>query len=264
MSTPQTRPLVAVDVGNTRMKFGLFDPASLTGAGVPEPVRTLGLAADEPLDELSAWLAPHPPASLAWWIGTVNLITSTRLIAWLRDNDAAGRVTMLSAPDLPLEVRLPRPDMVGIDRLLAAVTANRLRDPKRPAVIVDLGTAIKVDLVAADGAFLGGAIMPGIGLSARALHEFTDLLPLIDMDELADAPPALGDSTIAAMQSGLFWGAVGGAKEIIARLAKQTGAQPQVVLSGGAAAHVAGLLAADAIHSPHLVLSGIALAAGKQ
>ena len=87
---------------------------------------------------------------------------------------------MLAAGDLPLEVRLERPDMVGIDRLVDAVAVNRLRDAGRPAVIVDVGTAITVDLVSADGAFLGGAILPGIQMSARAMHEFTDLLPLVD------------------------------------------------------------------------------------
>ena len=60
-------------------------------------------------------------------------------------------------------------------------------------MIVDVGSAITVDLVSADGAFLGGAILPGIAMSARALHEFTDLLPLVDMSELTAPPPALGN-----------------------------------------------------------------------
>ena len=98
--------------------------------------------------------------------------------------------------------------MAGIDRLVDAVAANRLRKSHRPAAIVDVGTAITVDLVAADGAFLGGSILPGIALSARALHEFTDLLPLVDVGELVEPPPALGTDTEAAMRSGLFWGAM--------------------------------------------------------
>ena len=65
--------------------------------------------------------------------------------------------------------------------LLAAVAANRIRTADRPAVIVDLGTAITVDLVSSDGAFQGGAILPGIEMSARALHDYTDLLPRIEM-----------------------------------------------------------------------------------
>ena len=67
-------------------------------------------------------------------------------------------------------LRAPWPDMVGIDRLVDAVAVNRLRDAKRSAAIVDVGTAITVDLVSANGAFLGGAILPGIAMAARALH----------------------------------------------------------------------------------------------
>ena len=111
--------------------------------------------------------------------------------------------------------------MVGIDRLLAAVAANRLRNPKRPAVIVDLGTAITVDLVDAEGVFRGGAILPGIAISARAMHDYTDLLPHIPMAELEEPPPALGRATVPAMRSGLYWGAVGAVRELIERLAEQ-------------------------------------------
>ena len=67
-----------------------------------------------------------------------------------------------------------------------------------------MGTAITVDLVSADGAFLGGAILPGIAMSARALHEFTDLLPLVDMAELAAPPPALGDRDRSGPRPGCF------------------------------------------------------------
>ncbi len=97
--------------------------------------------------------------------------------------------------------------MVGIDRLVDAVAVNRLRDAGRPAVVVDVGSAITVDLVSRDGAFLGGAILPGIAMSARAIHEFTDLLPLVEMSELIAPPPVLGTATAPAMESGLFWGA---------------------------------------------------------
>ena len=181
-----------------------------------------------------------PPSPLRWYIGSVNRPAATRLIDWLRTQRPQDRVTLLAAGDLPLEVRLPRPDMVGVDRLLDALAANRLRRPGRPAVVIDVGTAITVDLVSAEGAFLGGAILPGIAMSARALHEFTDLLPLVDMSELAGPPPALGDETVAAMRSGLFWGAVGAVRQLIDQLAGD--ARPQVILTGGAGPAVAGLL----------------------
>ena len=113
--------------------------------------------------------------------------------------------------------------------------------------------------MSAESAFLGGAILPGIAMSARAMHEFTDLLPLVDMTELDGPPPALGDETEAAMRSGLFWGAVGSVRQLIDQLAGD--ARPQVILTGGAGPAVARLLSESAILVPHLTLAGIALAA---
>ena len=200
--------MIAADVGNARIKLGWFDRRA--AAGLPEPRRTLALDDRSPdFAVLSAWLEEIPAGRRrrrpAWRIASVNRPAATRLIDWLRSNRPQDRVALLAAGDLPLAVALPRPDMVGVDRLLDAVAANVLRPADRPAVVVDVGTAITVDLVSRDGAFCGGSILPGIAMSARALHEFTDLLPLLDVSELDAPPPALGDSTESAMRSGLFW-----------------------------------------------------------
>jgi type III pantothenate kinase len=253
--------LVAVDIGNSRLKFGLYPSESRHNDPVPVPSRWLDVAPPQTFDRLEEWLAPLSVESTAWWIASVNRPHTTQLLDWLRSRADHPRVTLVASGDLPLSVSLPRPDMVGIDRLLGAVAANRLRSPERSAVVIDLGTAITVDLVAANGSFQGGAILPGIGLSARALHQFTDLLPLLDMAALAEPPPALGTSTDAALRSGLYWGAVGGCRELIARLQGAADQPPQVFLTGGAAPAVAGLLANDALYVPHLVLGGIAIAA---
>jgi type III pantothenate kinase len=252
-------PLFAVDVGNNRIKLGWF--ASGGDPGLPAPKRTLTLAGGADLALLEPWLEETGSPEAAWWIGSVNRPAASRLIDSLRERRPAARVVLLAAGDLPLEVALERPDMVGVDRLLDAVAANALRRSGRPAVVVDVGTAITVDLVSADGVFQGGAILPGIGMSARALHEFTDLLPLVEEDELVAPPPPVGPATDAAMRSGLFWGAVGSIRELVARLGQRAGAPPQVFLTGGAGPVVADLLGPDAAHVPHLTLAGIALAA---
>jgi type III pantothenate kinase len=259
MTSQPAERFVAVDVGNTRVKFGLFDSA--TSGPLPLPSRTLDLLGlDGDLERLRDWLAPYQVADLGWWIASVNRPAATRLIDWLREAGLANRTRLLASFDLPLVTAVNRPDMVGIDRLLGCVGANVLRAPDRPAVVVDLGTAITVDLVSHDGAFLGGAILPGIGMSARALHEFTDLLPLLEMHALAESPAPVGTSTLDAMRSGLFWGAVGAARELIDRFSAQLPAEPQIFLTGGAAASVASLISPTATYAPHLVLGGIALA----
>lgn len=254
-------PLIAVDIGNSRLKFGLFEaPAA---ESVPVPSRWLDMApeAEASFEALSDWLSPLSVGDASWFLASVNRPHATRLLDWLRGRQAGLQIVLLASGDLPLAVALPRPDMVGIDRLVGAVAANRLRDPGRSAVVVDLGTAVTVDLVDGQGAFRGGAILPGIGMSARALYEFTDLLPLLDMAALAEPPAALGTSTEEAMRSGLYWGAVGGARELIARLTAGDAQPAQIFLTGGAAPAVAGLLSTDAVYLPHLVLGGIAIAA---
>jgi type III pantothenate kinase len=253
-------PLIAVDIGNNRIKLGLFESA--VGQGLPEPGRMLQVSGAKPdFEQVTAWLAPYGPADVSWWIGSVNRPTTTRLVDWLRSTATESRVTLLASGDLPLRVALERPDMVGVDRLLDAVAANCLRGADRPAVVIDVGSAITVDLVSADGVFRGGAIAPGIGMSAQALHTFTDLLPLVDMSELAEAPPALGTSTVAAMRSGLFWGAVGLIRQLTHEMTAGMARPPHVFLTGGAGPAVAELLGPETQYIPHLTLAGIALVA---
>jgi len=259
MSAAGLGPLVAVDVGNSRVKLGLF--ASASGDPLPEPLSTLDLAPDdEAFAQITAWLAPHTIESVSWWVGSVQRAVGGRLIGWLREH-GAQRLTMLASFDLPLAVRLARPDKVGIDRLLSAVAANHLRGTEDAAIVVDLGTAITVDLVSTDGEFCGGAIMPGIATSARAMHEFTDLLPLVEMWKLSEPPSPLGTATDEAMRAGLFWGAVGGARELIARQTAELKSSPRIFLTGGAAPTVARLLSETAVYVPHLTLAGIAISA---
>ncbi|MGO8750156.1 MAG: type III pantothenate kinase [Thermoguttaceae bacterium] len=254
---------VAVDVGNNRLKFGLFAAGVAREAAVlPEPIRTLALSDDgTDLRELAGWLAESESGALRWWIGSVNRSSATLIIDWLHQQRPKEPITLLAAGDLPLEVHLNRPDMVGIDRLLDAVAGNRLRQPGHLAVLVDVGSAITVDLVSAEGAFLGGAILPGLAMSARALHAFTDLLPRVELSDLNAPPPALGTGTVAAMQSGLFWGAVGAIRELTERLTAGAAGPVDVFLTGGAGPAVADLLGKSIRQVPHLTLAGIALTA---
>jgi type III pantothenate kinase len=253
-------PIIAVDIGNARIKLGAFDAP--LGDALPEPTATLALDGRRPAwESIFRWLQGFPSGQVSWWIGSVNRPTTTRMLDWLRDIRPQNAVTLLAADDLPLQVDLPRPDMVGVDRLLDAVAANRLRTPDRPAVVVDVGTAITIDAVSADGVFQGGAILPGVAMAARALHEWTDLLPLSDLSELSEPPPAVGTDTRQAMRSGLFWGPVGAIRELVGRLSEGAAGKPDVFLTGGAGPAVARLLGKTTRHVPHLTLSGIAISA---
>jgi len=269
--TQTNPPLVAVDIGNSRIKLGRFN--QLDGQGlpllsrIPEPSRTAELASErwteqQLLEVLGDSPASKPdaakPEAATWVLASVNPPAAARLADWLA---ARGATThQLTAADIPITVDLREPNRVGVDRLVGAAAANMLRDPGRSAIVVDLGSAITVDLVSAAGTFAGGAILPGIAMSARVLHEQTEQLPHHPREELTAEPPALGRSTDAAIDSGLFWGAVGAIRELIARLADEQPNGPHVFLTGGAAPSVANLLGESTVHVPHLLLAGVAIA----
>ena len=119
-----------------------------------------------------------------------------------------------------MPIRVDEPARVGIDRLLAAFAANRLRAPQKAAIVIDLGTAITVDLVEVDGGFAGGAILPGIGTAGSALADQTDALPHIQLSHSSGPPAPLGKSTAAAIEAGLYWGAVGAIEKLVSELSR--------------------------------------------
>jgi type III pantothenate kinase len=182
-------------------------------------------------------------------------------MSWLHQQGHA--VLFLDDPkQLPLAVVLERPDHVGIDRLLDAVAANSRRPPGQPAVVVDAGSAVTVDWLDDRGTFCGGAILPGFRLMSRALHDYTALLPLVEIKTAGPAVP--GVSTRSAVEAGIFWALVGGVNAIIARLTAHGAKAPTVFLTGGDAALLADCLDTKAILWQEMTLEGIRLAARTQ
>ena len=94
-----------------------------------------------------------------------------------------------------------------------------IRDSDRAAIVVCAGTALVVNVVSAGGAFEGGVILAGFRMLAKALFETADLLPLAEWRSGDEPPPVIGKNTEAAIQSGLFWGAVGAVREIVDQVA---------------------------------------------
>jgi type III pantothenate kinase len=271
--------LIAVDIGNSRMKIGRVSRgqranSSLATHELPVPGAAVDLAINHAtggFDEarLAAWCDEHSRNNSTWFVASVHRAAAERLttaiMGWAAEAGVECPVRQLTYRDVPLAIRVDAPERVGIDRLLAALAADRIRQPDRAAIVVDLGSAITVDLLDPSGAFCGGAILPGIAMSARALAEHTDALPRVALDHLEHPPAPVGKSTIPAIEAGLYWGAVGAVRELIARMSNDLSSPPEVFLTGGASSHVANLLEAKSSYSvrhlPHLVLSGIALVA---
>jgi type III pantothenate kinase len=280
---PSVLELVAVDIGNSWIKLGRFDrndqspPTTLGGPGsraaLPEPTLTLELplanrSGDFDSQRLSAWCLENVKVEATWLVSSVHRGAAKRLAHIVSNFKSLASTESpyhaLTYRDVPLALEVDLPERVGIDRLLGALAANELRKPNEAAIVVDLGTAIKVDLVTPSGAFAGGAIMPGLSMSARALEEQTDALPHVAVEKWHLPPLSLGKSTVPAIEAGLFWGAVGAVRELIRHFSSGLNTPPQVFVTGGNSALMAEPLRANCpspvLHIPHLVLSGIALA----
>jgi type III pantothenate kinase len=166
-----------------------------------------------------------------------------------------------SAGTVPIAIRTDRPAEVGADRLVNALAAARIHGT--PAIVADFGTATTLDCVAADGAFVGGAIAPGLELGLEALAARTAKLPRV---ELRAPDRVIGRDTIGAIQAGSVLGYIALVRGLIDRarveLADLSGVGPsdvRVILTGGlSAAAWARELDGDAI-DPDLTLKGLAI-----
>jgi len=198
--------LLAADVGNTNLTLGVFTDGELVASwratthatATPDEVAALTsdlLALDgHRLDELQAVALASvvPPLT-----GTFERFIRTRIGLEPLIVDAASLADVL-------RIEIDRPAEAGADRLCNALAARTEFDP--PAIVIDLGTSTNFDVVSAEGAYIGGAIAPGLGLSLEALVGYASKLPRI---ELRRPPHAIGANTIHAMQSGTVLGYIG-------------------------------------------------------
>ncbi len=261
MSDSATTTVIAIDVGNSRTKFGLFDASATIAAGeLPQCLQATAVVHEQehPWTQIRDWLGDTAPPGLQVFIaGTrpemVDRVVEDRPDGWPQPT----RID--SSHEFPFPIKVAQPRKAGVDRLLNAVATNVLRPEGQAAIIVDSGTATTVDLISSDGAFQGGAILPGFELTAKSLHHYTARLPYIPIEELAsESHEPLGRDTREALRSGLFWGQLGSVRELIAQLQSDADGVPLVLLCGGGA----GLLAPhlrEADWYPHLALQGLIL-----
>jgi type III pantothenate kinase len=153
-----------------------------------------------------------------------------------------------------MAIHYDNPQDVGADRIADAVAA--FEKYGGPCVVVDFGTAITFDAISDKGEYLGGVICPGIGISAEALFQRAARLPRV---EIREPERVIGTNTVASMQSGLFYGAVGQMDGILDRLCAVLGDKTRVIATGGQAALVASASRYKPPVDPSLTLEGLRL-----
>ena len=223
--------LLTVDIGNSDTVVGLFRGARLAGFWRLTSGR---LTADEAMMLLAHALGRGSRARGAVLCSVVPRLTP----AWSEALErATGRPPLEVTAELVREllpIRYHDPGAVGADRIANALAARELYGT--PVIVVDLGTATTFDCVSREGAYLGGAIAPGVGTSAEELFRRAARVPRV---ELRRPRRALGRTTEESLRSGVLWGAAGQVDALVGRLAREMKGKPRVVATGGWAKVVA-------------------------
>ena len=252
--------LLAVDIGNTNVTTGLFRNGALAAT---RRATTHARASADELEHLLDGLLGLDDASFAdvSAIATCSVVPTQTAALEVISERRERPLLIASAGTVPVAIRTDRPGEVGADRLVNALAVARIHGT--PAIVVDFGTATTLDCVGADGAFVGGAIAPGLELGLDALATRTAKLPRV---ELRAPDRVIARDTVGAIQAGsilgyqaLAQGLIERARGELAELSGLSRSDVRVVLTGGlSAAPWARDLIHDAI-DPDLTLKGLAI-----
>ncbi|MBN2048237.1 MAG: type III pantothenate kinase [Anaerolineaceae bacterium] len=247
--------LLTIDVGNTNLTIGLFEGESLTAhwrlasdhQRMPDEygLQLLGLLGHcgncaEELDGIV--------------IGSVVPPLTGRIVEACRRYLKAEPLIVEYQHCKGIQIQYENPKAVGADRLIDALAVKELYSI--PACVVDFGTATTFDAIDRGANYLGGAITPGIGISADALFAHTSKLTRVDLS----APPSvIGRNTVHAIQSGLLFGYVSLVEGMVARFRKELGEEMTVIGTGGLAEVIAEQTDCLDVVDPWLTLKGLRL-----
>jgi type III pantothenate kinase len=251
MDETQNDRIVAVSVGNTRTRFGVFEGDEAVSTRL-EPNSDFD-ALIEAIAAAAREVEESPGGAVV--IASVNARIADPLAEALAERTKAPVLRLGVDLAIPIAHTLGERHTTGQDRLLAALAAYRVA--RQACVVVDAGTAVTIDFVDGEGTFHGGAIAPGAAMMLRALREHTAQLPEVPF-ERPDAE-TFGKTTREAMLNGVYFGIRGVVRMLAERYAERYGAYPRILATGGDAET---LFEGDEFIEeivPDLVLQGVAL-----
>lgn len=260
MEKAQRALLLAIDCSNTGIKFGLYPHES-------DDLRArwrVATVREKTVDEYAVLLASLCQQAglrmedisdviLASVVPTLTPVFQALASHYL----GCEAIVVTHQLDLGIRLLVDNPWETGADRIVSTLAAHRIYGG--PAIVIQFGTATSFDCVSPEGDFLGGAIAPGMGISAEALAHAASRLYQV---ELQPPPQALGKNTVHSMQSGILYGHVGLVEGLVARLREEIpgGARARVIAHGGLADVVAGVTPCIDVVDPNLLLRGLRVA----
>ena len=229
---------LAIDIGNTRVKLGLFKKSQLKKRVIWE---SLSLRAIKAFCE-------------KWKVEGVILSSTNHLPKGVEKYLAKHfyYISLSHETLIPIENKYHTPKTLGKDRLAAAIGANALF-PNKACLVIDAGTCTTYDIITAEGHYLGGNITPGINMRLQAMHHFTAKLPLV---KPATIKNLVGNTTKSALRTGGQLAAVFEMEGFITAYRRQFGAI-NVILTGGDAKYFAKHLKTKIFVNHNLVLQGL-------
>ena len=245
--------LLTIDVGNTNMVFGLFEGKNLVGSF------RISTNATSTSDEIGMQIlqyyhflniAPENTSAVIIASGVPPAMYSLKNA--IRKYLRIQPLVVGKDVDTGMVNRYNNPREVGVDRLVNGVSA--VARYGKPLIIVDIGTAITFDAIGPDGAYLGGAIFPGIKVAMEALFMKASKLPRVD---IAPTECAIGRTTVQSMQSGAVRGYVGALTGIIEDMKKELTGNVRVIATGGMGRMMAEHCALIDEVDPNLTLDGL-------
>ena len=245
--------ILAVDVGNTQTVLGLFHQGEL------EPHWRISSHASMTADELVVMVEGLLRGSGRAW-GDVERVVVASVVPRLTDawseaaRAASGTEPMVVGPGLKtgMPIRYDNPHEVGADRIVNGVAA--IAAFGGPVLIVDFGTATTIDVIDAEGAYLGGAIAPGVETSAEALFTKAARLSKVDLE---DPGTVIGRNTRQSVQAGLLLGEAAMVDGLVRRTWRELGVETPVVATGGLAERMAPLCETISDVDTDLTLKGL-------
>ena len=241
--------LLAIDIGNSTVKFGVFDSERLAGKLLIPTVR------NQTADEIGSFVGSNLPENIsAVIVSSVVPELKNSIENFSKDRFGVAPFFVGHDFNFGLKINYNPPENLGIDRLVAAFASTEKYG--KPCIVCDFGTATTIDAVNSNGEFVGGVIVAGMNLLADALFQKTSKLPQV---EIKKAEKVIGSSTVEAINAGIYFGYIGLTDGIIKRMIAELNEKPKVVATGGLASIIADGSEFIGIYDENLMLDGLRL-----
>lgn len=242
--------LLAIDIGNTNITLGIFEEDRLISK--KSLYTNIFESKDEYTNNFRNLLSDYKFNHCI--ISSVVPELDTKIAEVIRKLFDIKPIFINSNINLGFKIKSEHPETAGADRIANAVYASK-KCPK-PAIIIDIGSAITFDVIDKNGDFTGGLIMPGLRLQLKALHDYTSKLPIVDIKPI---DKIINNDTENSILSGVIRGAACAIDGLILKCTEELGLKPYVVLTGGNANLIAKYISHYDYINQNLTLEGINL-----